>query len=99
MARSVLKPHATLFLGVLRLTDPTLTVVVGLLAYRIYLGSWLPPDRYLLFLAAGTVTIAALFPILGLYDPQRGISLTEELRRLFLAWVSVAALTGATMFA
>jgi putative colanic acid biosynthesis UDP-glucose lipid carrier transferase len=103
MARSVLKPHATLFLGVLRLADPLLVVVVGLLAYRHYLVDrglgWWPPEHYLLFLAAGALTVAVLFPLFKLYEPQRGVSLTEELRRLVLAWAALAALTGAVLFA
>jgi putative colanic acid biosynthesis UDP-glucose lipid carrier transferase len=99
MARSVLKPHATLFLDVLRLADPGLTVVVGVIAHRYYLDDWLPPERYLLFMFAGAVTVAALFPMFSLYDPQRGISMTEELRRLVLAWGTTAALTGGTIFA
>jgi len=99
MARSVLKPHATLFLGILRLTDPALAVGVGLIAYRLYLGDWSLPERYLLFLGAGVVTIAALFPLFSLYQPQRGVSMTEELRRLVLAWGVLAALTGGAIFA
>ncbi len=99
MARSILKPHANLFLGILRLFDPAMTIVVGLLAYRLYLGDVWPPERYLLFLAAGAVTILALFPLAGLYQPQRGVSLTEELRRLVLAWAILAAFAGGAIFA
>jgi hypothetical protein len=94
MARSVLKPHATAFLGILRLVDPGLAVAVGLVAYSLYLGDWPPADRYLVFLGTGAMTIAALFPLFGLYEPQRGISLAEELRRLVLAWGMLAALSG-----
>ena len=99
MARSVLKPHATFFLGVLRLADPGMTVVIGVIAHRFYLGEWLPPERYLLFIGGGALTISALFPMFSLYDPQRGISLAEELRRLVLAWAIVAAVAGGTIFA
>ena len=63
MARSVLKPHATFFLGVLRLADPGLTVVIGIIVHRLYLGEWLPQEQYLLFLVGGAVTISALFPV------------------------------------
>ena len=62
MARSVLKPHASLFLGILRFADPVLPAVIGLMAYRIYPGSWPLPEQYLLFLFAGAVTTAELFP-------------------------------------
>jgi putative colanic acid biosynthesis UDP-glucose lipid carrier transferase len=99
MARSVLKPHANLFLGILRLLDPAITLAIGLAAYRLYLGEAWPPEQYLLFLGAGAVTILALFPLVGLYAPQRGVSLTEELRRLVLAWAILAALAGGALFA
>ena len=99
MARSVLKPHATLFLGVLRLADPALPAIIGLVGYSIYPGYWPPPEQYLLFVGAGVVTVAALFPMFRLYDPQRGVSLAEELRRLVLAWAILAALAGGAIFA
>ncbi len=99
MARSVLKPHASLFLGVLRLADPALPAIIGLVAYGIHPGDWPPPEHYLLFIGAGVVTIAALFPMFRLYDPQRGVSLAEELRRLVLAWAILAALAGGAIFA
>ncbi len=53
MVRSVLKPHATLFAAILRICDPALTVLIGFGAYRAYLGTFSPPDHYLLFLAVG----------------------------------------------
>jgi putative colanic acid biosysnthesis UDP-glucose lipid carrier transferase len=99
MARSVLKPHANVFLGILRLADPAMTLAIGLVAFRLYLGEAWPPEQYLLFLGAAVVTILALFPLVGLYEPQRGVSLTEELRRLVLAWVILAALAGGAIFA
>jgi len=99
MARSVLKPHAPVFLGILRLADPVLPVIVGLVAYGVHPGVWPLPEHYLLFVGAGAVTIAALFPLFRLYDPQRGVSLTEELRRLVLAWAVLAALAGSAIFA
>ena len=34
-----------------------------------------------------------------LYEPQRGAGLAEELRRLLVAWMLLAALVGGTMFA
>ena len=99
MARSVLKPNANLFLGILRVTDPALSLVVGLVAHWLYLGTLWPSEQYLLFMGGATMTILALFPLLGLYEPQRGVSLSEELRRLVLAWAILAALSGGAIFA
>jgi len=99
MPRSVLKPHATLFAAALRICDPLLAVAVGFLGYRWYLGSFDPPEQYLLFLAVGALGIAAVFPMFRLYEPQRGAGLAEELRRLLVAWLLLAALVGGTIFA
>jgi len=85
MARSVLKPHATLFAAILRASDPVATIVVGLVAFALYLGSWPPPEHYQLFMAGGALGIAALFPLFSLYEPQRGMSVAEEFRNLLFA--------------
>ena len=99
MVRSVLKPHATLFAAILRIMDPMLTVLTGFVAYRAYLGSYAPPDHYLLFLAVGALAVAAVFPMFRLYEPQRGAGVADELRRLVFAWMLLAALTGGAIFA
>ncbi|MFO1322752.1 MAG: undecaprenyl-phosphate glucose phosphotransferase [Burkholderiales bacterium] len=99
MARSVLKPHAALFAATLRICDPVLTVATGIVAYRAYLGTWSPPDHYLLFLAVGALAVATVFPMFNLYEPQRGAGLADEMRRLLFAWLLLAALTGGTIFA
>src|SRR6185369_4888378 len=99
MARSVLKPHAALFSAILRIFDPVLTVATGFIAYRAYLGTFSPPDQYLLFLAVGALAVATIFPLFKLYEPQRGAGMADELRRLLYAWLLLAAITGAAMFA
>ncbi len=99
MARSVLKPHAALFAATLRLCDPFLTVVTGVVAYRLYLGTWDLPDRYLLFLAVGALAVATVFPLFELYVAQRGAGVAEELRRLVYAWLLLAGITGLATFA
>ena len=99
MARSVLKPHAALFAAVLRLCDPLLTIVTGVVAYRLYLEAWDLPDRYLLFLAVGALAVATVFPLFELYAAQRGAGIAEELRRLVYAWLLLAGLTGIATFA
>ena len=76
-----------------------LTVLTGFVAYRAYLGSFAPPDHYLLFLAVGALAVAAVFPMFRLYEPQRGAGIADELRRLVFAWMLLAALTGGAIFA
>ena len=78
MVRSVLKPHATLFAAIFRVCDPLLTVLVGFIAYRAYLGSFALPDHYLLFLAVGALAVATVFPMFRLYEPQRGAGVADE---------------------
>jgi undecaprenyl-phosphate glucose phosphotransferase len=99
VVRSVLKPHAAMFAAMFRVCDPLSTAIVGFLAYRAYLDSFTLPDHYLFFLAAGALAVAAVFPAFSLYEPHRGAAIGEELRRLTMAWLLIAALVGSAMFA
>src|SRR5262245_4182762 len=98
MVRSVLKPHATLFAAIFRICDPLLSVLVGIVAHRAYLDFELP-DHYILFLVVGALAVATVFPMFQLYEPQRGAGLADETRRLTFAWLMLAALVGAAIFA
>jgi len=91
MRRSLLKDNAPLFEWLVRLFDPLLAVLAGWLAYRWYLGTWILPERYLLALIGVAVVCFALFPLLRLYAPQRGVTLFEEAGRLANAWLLIAA--------
>ena len=72
----------------------------GSVAYRAYLGIVRsPPEHYLLFLARARSPSPAIFPMFSLYEPQRGASVAEELRRLVFAWILMAALAGGAIFA
>ena len=99
MRHPILKPHAPLFALILRGSDPLIVFVVGLAAYRLYLGDFWPPERYLLFLLGGVLVLVAVFPLFRLYEPQRGASLGDEMRRLLLAWSFIGALAGSALFA
>ena len=98
MHRPMLKPHAPLFVFVLRASDPLTVFLVGLVAYRLYLGQFWPPEHYVLFLVAAVLALVAIFPSFRLYDPQRGASLAGELRQLLLAWALMGALVGSALF-
>ncbi len=99
MHRRLLKPHASLFVAILRASDPLATVLAGVGAYVAYFGYVPMPEHYVLFLAAGALAVGALFPLFRLYEPQRGNPVIEEVRRLFLAWLLVAGLVGVAIFA
>ena len=85
MQRRLLKPHASLFAAVLRASDPVATVLMGAIGYAAYLRDFPMPEHYVLFLVAGALVVAFLFPIFRLYEPQRGVSIVEEVRRLVFA--------------
>ncbi len=90
MNRSLLKDNAQFFEWAMRLLDPVLVAVVGVLAYRVYLDGWDLPERYSLAIFGMAFVCAALFPFVGLYAPQRGVTLFDEVRRLFNAWLVLA---------
>jgi len=99
MPRPLLKPHASLFATLLRALDPAVALAIGAAAFGLYRPEVTTPEPYLLFTIAGAVTIVALFPAFGLYGPQRGASLADELRNLLLAWLGIAALAAGALFA
>jgi putative colanic acid biosynthesis UDP-glucose lipid carrier transferase len=104
MNRSLLKQNAPLLESLLRVVDPIVTIVVGIVAYRIYLGSWDLPDRYGFAIVGMGGLTAILFPLVGLYRSRRGVTAFEEVRLivrsvllLAVAWFAFAFLskTGA----
>jgi len=99
MKRNLLKKSASFFDIALRIADPLLVVVSCIVAYRIYLGDWSLPPRYVYALLVGTLLAVLFFPLIGLYQSQRGIKLAEELRTLFLGWLLIGLVGGAFMFA
>jgi putative colanic acid biosynthesis UDP-glucose lipid carrier transferase len=98
MHRPILKPHAPLFALILRASDPLAVFLVGLVAYRLYLGQLWLPAHYLLLLVAAMLALVVIFPTFRLYEPQRGASLAVELRQLLLAWAFMGALVGSALF-
>ena len=98
MKRSLLKENAQLFEWVMRLLDPLLVAVVGVLAYRAYLDDWALPERYVLAIFGMSFVCATLFPFVGLYAPQRGVTLFEEVRRLVHGWLLLAATWSTFLF-
>jgi putative colanic acid biosynthesis UDP-glucose lipid carrier transferase len=98
MGRSVLKDNAPLFLWLVRLFDPLLVVLAGILAHRLYPFEPDLPERYTNPLLGMAVFCFALFPFLRIYTPQRGVTLFEEVRRLTNAWLLMAAAWFAFLF-
>jgi putative colanic acid biosynthesis UDP-glucose lipid carrier transferase len=93
--RSLVKTNAPLFEQLIRLADPLLIVVAGVVAYRIHLGDYTLPEHYVLAIIGVALVAAALFPAAGLYASQRGVTLFAELRRL----VNLSLLLAGVWFA
>ena len=98
MTRSLLKANAPLLASLMRLLDPLLLISAGFVAYRAYLGSWEPPDHYVVAMLGLAAACALLFPMLGLYAPQRGVSVFEEIRGLVNSALLLAALWFTFLF-
>jgi len=98
MQRNLLKDNATLLDFGLRVVDPIFVILTGIAAYELYFDRSDMPGRYVAALLAVTLFALVAFPSLKLYQSQRGISFTEELRALFLAWLTIAVTGGAFLF-
>ena len=96
--RSILKDNASRLDLALRAFDPLLIFATGYIAYRLYLGSWDPPARYVTALVVATALGFAAFPSLGLYRSRRGTSFVDEAAGLFFAWLLIAVTGGAFLF-
>jgi len=89
--KSLLKSNASLLVWLVRLVDPFLVILAGWLAHRWYLHTWSPPEHYVLAMIGIAMLTFALFPLIGIYSPQRGVTLFEETGRLVNAWLVIAA--------
>jgi putative colanic acid biosynthesis UDP-glucose lipid carrier transferase len=90
--RNMLKTNASLLDQLLRLADPIVVVAVGWAAQWFYLGASVTPPTYWVAMLAVALLSLAVFPATGLYRPQRGASLVEDLRALASGWLSLLAI-------
>jgi putative colanic acid biosynthesis UDP-glucose lipid carrier transferase len=90
--RNVLKSHASTLDELARSIDPLLIAAAGIAAHAAYLGGVDLPPAY--WIAIVVVALASLvtFPAVGLYQPQRGASLMQDLRALVSGWIVLLAL-------
>ena len=98
MRRSLLRDNALLLEWAMRVLDPLLVALVGIVAHRAYLDEWTLPERYALAVFGMSFVCAALFPFVGLYAPQRGVTFFEEVRRLVNGWLLLATTWFAFLF-
>src|SRR5437588_3483698 len=90
--RNILKSNATALDQLARLADPVIIVVVGWLTQWLYLGTSNAPPTYWVAMLAVALISLAVFPATGLYRPQRGGSLVEDLRSLASGWFTLLAI-------
>ena len=90
--RNLLKTNASELDRLLRLADPIVIVVVGWAAQSFYLGTGVAPPTYWVAMLAVALLSLAVFPATGLYRPQRGASLVEDMRALASGWLLLLAI-------
>ncbi|TMH31540.1 MAG: undecaprenyl-phosphate glucose phosphotransferase [Betaproteobacteria bacterium] len=96
--RSLLKSNATTLDQVVRWADPIIVVIVGWAAHWAYLGSPSAPPTYWVAMLAIALCSLAVFPAAGVYRPQRGASLVEDLRALAYGWLTLLAIGAFLIF-
>jgi putative colanic acid biosynthesis UDP-glucose lipid carrier transferase len=98
LRRSLLKDNAQFFEWAMRLLDPLLLALVGALAFVLYLDDPALRERYTYAIVGMSLVCATIFPFVGLYAPQRGVTLFEEIRLLVNAWLLLATVWFAFLF-
>ena len=96
--RNLLKTNASALVQLLRIADPVIIVVIGWVAQWIYLGTDTTPPTYWVAMLAVVLISLAVFPATGLYRPQRGGSLIEDLRLLASGWLTLLAIAVFLVF-
>lgn len=83
----------------IRLLDVLIVVILGIVLFRSLIDPATVPDigRYHLTGVLCVLLLLLLFPLYGVYQPLRASGLLEVLRRVTLAWISVALLLMAIL--
>ena len=101
--RNLLKPNASTFDALARIADPTIVVIVGWAAHWVYLGLYqgipIVPPAYWIAIFAVALCSVVVFPATGLYRPERGASVVEDLRALVYGWLTLVAIGVLAVFA
>ena len=98
MNRSLLKQNAPLFEWLLRLVDPLVVVVAGIVVHAWYLPDAELPDRYLFAVVGMAGLTVIVFPIMGLYGSRRGVTAFEEVRQIVRGIGLLALIWSAFLF-
>lgn len=97
--QSALKQHSGLIEFIHRLIDWGVIAGTAWGAHSYYLGPEPMSGGYLAAIGIGLALAAWLFPHFAVYEPWRGASMVEEVRRVSVAWIAVLFLLFAFAFA
>ena len=89
MQKGLLQKNAELFGLIFRLADLSVIVLGGLTAYWLRFEHLALEEQYQFAIALATLTALVVFPAFGLYQPWRGASLWDEIRKVSFAWISI----------
>jgi len=98
MKRDLLRRNASLLDLVSRGVDPLIIALSGYIAWWYYLHFPELDARYALALVAVSVLGFLVFPALGLYQSQRGVSFSAELRMLVFGWLILGLCAAGFLF-
>lgn len=96
--RGLLKEYASIWEGVLRMSDAAASALTGLVAAWLYVGPVEGHVGYAIGLTIAVLLVLVVFPAFGVYRTWRGGSMGLELRRLTLAWATVLAALAVLAF-
>ncbi len=90
--RNLLKSNASTLDELARIADPSIIALAGVVAQLSYVpGTTVTPAYWLAIIAVALASLF-VFPAVGLYRPQRGASIVEDVRALVSGWVILLAL-------
>lgn len=97
MNRNILKEHPSFFNALFYVFDWGTILLSGIVAHRIYLGTWFVPSSVKI-LGISVLFSALIFPKLGLYRPWRVSSIPDEILALLKSWFLVLVLMFTFLF-
>jgi len=90
--RNLLKSNASTLDELARIADPTIIALTGIVAQLAYVPGFTITPAYWLAIIAVALASLFVFTAVGLYRPQRGASIVEDVRALVSGWVILLAL-------
>jgi len=90
--RNLMKSNASTLDELARIADPAIIAMTGIIAQLYYVPGLAITPAYWLAIIGVALASLFVFPAVGLYRPQRGASIVEDVRALVSGWVILLAL-------